>query len=720
MQSAIKYNILDSPITFFKNVRSIKPTGTGRLRDLFTILKKESSITAELRNSAINDSINFKSKKKDLPGFVLGDFSKRNKDSCVVYSPIIGFDIDNIESVEDLNSMKEEIIKLPYILACFPSVSGLGLRLLIATDSTQENHEKYYQFITAKLKKDLTHIERLELDESTKDLSRLWFYSPLMEGELYLNINSVPLVLKEESTNELTSSIGRQALSLTEDNKHQLLEEIIRKRNINGRNNYVMEYTRLAREFGITLDFIQSEMLKLEEKDFDVKEILRTTEYNFNKCSQKYEDRQILKYSNNILGYDNVDLILNNNRPNKSQKKKFDNQTEHKKTNKNQYVQIRDYLFNKYDLRRNEISLDVEIREKSKPFFEVLNDANLICELLENNFTRIETSLKAILQSDQVESYNPLKDYLNSLPKWDESKPDYIKQLSGYVVACKQDWFNRQFKKMIVRNLACSLGIIAFNKQCFTIIGNQNDGKTTFLRFLCPPILKDYYTENITLDKDGKIALATNLFINLDEIATIPYKERNKIKSLLSQEYIKERPPYGSKAIRIKRIANFMASTNEKELLTDETGNVRWIIFEIDSIKHDRGGSKGYSKNIDIDNIYSQAFYLLNNGFKFELTVDEIKESENYNSEYIKSFVELDLIQKHYLKDDQQNEFNFKTNADILSELIKETYGDIKLNPNMIGKALKHIGVNKSSKYSKERGHSIKGYYVERINFRDI
>lgn len=163
-----------------------------------------------------------------------------------------------------------------------------------------------------------------------------------------------------------------------------------------------------------------------------------------------------------------------------------------------------------------------------------------------------------------------------------------------------------------------------------------------------------------------------------------------------------------------------MASTNEKELLTDETGNVRWIIFEIDSIKHDRGGSKGYSKNIDIDNIYSQAFYLLNNGFKFELTVDEIKESENYNSEYIKSFVELDLIQKHYLKDDQQNEFNFKTNADILSELIKETYGDIKLNPNMIGKALKHIGVNKSSKYSKERGHSIKGYYVERINFRDI
>lgn len=708
--------MLNTPITFFRSITSTVPTSRGRLKDLFTILQKESPLTDELRNAALNNPEDYNSKKKKLPGLVLGDFSKRNQDSCQTYSPILGFDIDKISSEDHLKSISKIIAKLPYILACFPSASGLGLRLLIATTSTSENHTRYYSYILEKLKTDLKDINDIHLDIKTKDISRLWFYSPLKKGELYLNQKSDVVNIEEMNSNQDTQSQGAQAPSLTEEKKHRLAEEVIRNRNINGRNNYVMEYTRLAAEFGISLNFIQAEMMKLEEKGFEEKEILSTTKYNFGKCTSRYEDLQILKYSNSILGHEVVESIVKNKKI-KTPKKTPINTTEDR-TNKNQYIQIRDYIFDKYDLRKNEISLDVEIREKSKPYYEILNDANLTCELLENNFTRIESSLKAILNSDQVERYNPLRDYLNTLPKWDESKPDYIGQLSSYVVAKKQDWFNRQFKKMIVRNLACSLGIIPFNKQCFTIIGNQNDGKTTFLRFLCPPILKDYYTENITLDKDGKIALATNLFINLDEIATIPYNERNKIKSLLSQEYIKERPPYGSKAIRIKRIANFMASTNEKELLTDDTGNVRWIIFEIESINHDRGGSKGYSKNIDIDNVYSQSNYLLTNGFKFELTVDEIKESENYNSDYVKSFVELDLIQKHYLIDPNNKDSNFKTNADIMQELMTETYSNIKLNPNMIGKALKHIGVNKTSKYFPEIRHSRKGYFVERVNFR--
>ena len=57
---------------------------------------------------------------------------------------------------------------------------------------------------------------------------------------------------------------------------------------------------------------------------------------------------------------------------------------------------------------------------------------------------------------------------------------------------------------------------INFNKQCFVLVGtgigadNQNIGKSTFTRFLCPPKLKQYYTEELSIDKDGIIALSEN------------------------------------------------------------------------------------------------------------------------------------------------------------------------------------------------------------------
>lgn len=304
---------------------------------------------------------------------------------------------------------------------------------------------------------------------------------------------------------------------------------------------------------------------------------------------------------------------------------------------KNKFNQILDHLNHKYEFRRNIISLDIEVKVKGKDAWTELNESDLHYELYESNYTGFDGILKAILCSSKIPQFNPLKSYLKNLPHWDQ-QTDHISHLANFVkVEGSQSEFNIHFKKMIVRNIANSLGIIPFNKQCFTFIGNQNDGKTSFMRFLCPKSLQSYYRENIDIyNKDGKVALAKNIIINLDEIATINYRDRNKIKSYMTTETIKERLPYDRTATKIRSIANFMASTNEDDFLTDDTGNTRWLIFKVKSILHDNGGPKGYNKNVNLDNVYAQAFHLLNNGFKYMMTSKEVKDMEIVNKDYHK------------------------------------------------------------------------------------
>ena len=136
---------------------------------------------------------------------------------------------------------------------------------------------------------------------------------------------------------------------------------------------------------------------------------------------------------------------------------------------------------------------------------------------------------------------------------------------------------------MLVRSIACALLEYVFNKQVFVLVGaGQNTGKSTFCRWLCPPFLSDYITEYINTDKDGLIVLATNFLINMDELATLSKTEINSLKSLISKDKINVRLPFARRTSVHPRRANFIGSTNNDEFLTDETGSVRWLCFEIE------------------------------------------------------------------------------------------------------------------------------------------
>ncbi len=385
----------------------------------------------------------------------------------------------------------------------------------------------------------------------------------------------------------------------------------------------------------------------------------------------------------------------------------------------NNFTRIRSFLQRTYDFRLNVIEQQLECRKKdSQEEYKELREGELFCDLLESKkvFKQIPFCVSAFLGSrDYVPEYNHIKNYFKSLPKWDESEPDHIEKLNSFVLAKKPDWFKLQFKKMIVRNVAAALGHISFNKQCFVLTGGQSAGKSTFLRFLCPPELMKYYSEEIDfISKDGVIALTQNFLINLEELDKYNKTESGHIKTFMSKDYVKVRLPYAKRPVRQKRIASFLGSTNQPQFLTDPTGNVRWLIMELEGINHDHGGDKGYGANVDINFVYAQAYHLLKSGFNYKLTSDEIKESEINNKSFLEETSESGILLS-YFQSAKKEKATHGFNVGQMMKFLK-TQTSMNLNQNRIKSALIAEGFTRvDSCYFPNMKVSLKGVYLVKL-----
>lgn len=353
---------------------------------------------------------------------------------------------------------------------------------------------------------------------------------------------------------------------------------------------------------------------------------------------------------------------------------------------------VMDYIAEFYDLRYNTITntLEIKRRDEYETQYRECNENDLLCELLSNGIKVSDKLLKIILGSSFIEQYNPFVAYFEKLPKWDKTQPDYITQLANHVKAKDQERFNRHFKKMFVRIVRSVYEPAYYNKHCFVLVHDkQNSGKTTFCEYLCPAPLRDYMTSDFSVsDKDGLIALTENLLINLDELATLSKADINQLKSFFSKTYIKVRKPYARKASVAHRVASFIGSTNNLEFLTDETGSVRWLCFEIESIDW------SYRQKINMDNVYAQALYLYQNGNTGQLTQEEIQENDYINRQYQVSTLEMHAIQSRYEPCEENDPEAIRlTSSELLNEL-SELFKQVGHRSNIIilGRALKYLG----------------------------
>ncbi len=134
---------------------------------------------------------------------------------------------------------------------------------------------------------------------------------------------------------------------------------------------------------------------------------------------------------------------------------------------------------------------------------------------------------------------------------------------------------------------------------------------------------------------------------------------------------------------------------------------VRWIPFEISGIDWN------YSTDINIDNVWAQAYALYASGFNGDITAEEMKENEEENRQFTMVSAEMELLIKYYTPGTKENHDLFRTTGEIEIVLKKETDGMIKISNNQLGKALRMLGFIRDNRYSKGKEYPIKAYYLK-------
>lgn len=382
--------------------------------------------------------------------------------------------------------------------------------------------------------------------------------------------------------------------------------------------------------------------------------------------------------------------------------------------NRRQIENTEKYLNSKYLFRRNIVSNEIEFLEKGNMFPDgewkdltetYLNDLWRDFQYNKVPFGKAKTI--DLLKSSFVPNYDPFEEYFTNLEPYNPQKePDYISKLASYVNTTNAEAFARHFKKHLVRTVKCAIDPYYFNKHALILVQEkQHGGKSTFCRFLCPPALQKYYTEELTIDKDGLIAICENFIINMDELAVLSKAEINTLKTIISKLWVKVRQPFEKKAQRTSRRCSFVGSTNDRQFLTDHTGSVRWICFEVNEIDFE------YSRAIDINRVYAQAYYLMEEGFDCNITKEEVEENEVRNKEFKMTSVEVDCIQKYFDPCSKEVATDFMTSSDFLS-FIQNRFPHSRIHPVTVGKILNELGFVRGTKF--RGGFSVQGYYCKK------
>lgn len=757
---------LNLPVTIFKGVKS-KTGEKTTLKAFFDALPNgdplsistaESLKTAYLTYQETGNKDPYNKIKETLNGVVFGDYATRTDANCTAYYGLLGMDIDGYNDGLEMSWDLETLKKNPFVFAAFPSPSGHGLRVLVLTDSTFETHKATYKNLLAYLSDYLnitTDSDKTpHLDAATSNPCRLWFFTHTTD--VYLNLDSqvyTPSVFaatEPKTTATATKNDVKKPqkndVVLTESDKIAACAEMVKAFNTNGgRNNFIYNLACKCVEHGVTSDAILNHCLTAyAAEDFTKDEIKKTVNSAVKRVTfGKYTDAQLLKYLKNgdpsVIGpvnkaatatpaASNAATMAATPSVSKAKTAKIkpettatdgdasnddgDELSDETDGKTPKIVLIEQYLTKRYDLRNNVVSNDVEISKRGKNQFETINEDELIVEILKTGLNGVEKPLMSLLRSKYPKPYNPLKAYfedVNAKYQWKNGDFDHIGHLASHVKTTDQYFFNAQFKKMLCRVVACAIGKIPFNKQCLTLVGKQNDGKTSFVRFLMPLILANYIKENLDFDKDGRLALCQNLIINLDELASLSKNDINQVKTYFTVETVKDRPPYGKKPISFKRTASFFASTNNSEFLTDETGNVRWLVFEID------GFNFSYRQNVDIDAVWSQAYALIMSGFECQMTSDELAHSEKNNQRFKRSYTELELLQSKFLPSKKDEPHAVFMTATEIKEDLEIGHTNRKLYHVSVAKALRDSNFERLTRKT-TGSYSIYGYYVVRID----
>lgn len=211
-----------------------------------------------------------------------------------------------------------------------------------------------------------------------------------------------------------------------------------------------------------------------------------------------------------------------------------------------------------------------------------------------------EQVLEVVTRWAQAVRRNPATERLNDLAAiWDgvERADNWLIDYCGAVVTAEDGRDVADYVRAAGSRALLSVVARAYQPGCkadamLILEGRQGTRKSSAVRALAEAIGPDYFREGFHLGegsgKDARIALRGRLIIEWGELSGMGKKDRNELKTFLTQQVDSYRSVYGLTETDWPRTAIFFGSTNESHYLSDPSGNRRFWPVKIRRVDLER------------------------------------------------------------------------------------------------------------------------------------
>lgn len=300
------------------------------------------------------------------------------------------------------------------------------------------------------------------------------------------------------------------------------------------------------------------------------------------------------------------------------------------------------YLSDKYDFRFNVLTEQTEYAPKTETSYQMIDQRTLNTFCIDARSQGIncwDKDVSRLLLSQKIKDFHPFTDYITNLPEWDGT--DRVTELAKRV-SDKTLWVNGFHRWM----LAMTAQWMNFDVQCANAVApllistEQGRCKSTFCSILLPEELQRFYIDKFDITSVSGCEQKLSLFglINMDEFDRYSIRTMATLKNLMQLKRPTFRKSHRSYYSQLPRIASFIGTSNQKELLTDTTGSRRFLCVEVKE--------KIDCTPPDYTQLYAQLKAELLAGERYWFTSEEEKEIQANNRPFYKALPEQEVFFK--------------------------------------------------------------------------
>lgn len=606
--------------------------------------------------------------------------------------------------LDHTNERTAEIVarlqQIPWVMFLFHSISGEGLKVMVRIDI--DRVEEYAGLYAAAMREVERQVQ-FACDPACRDVCHLCYGS--YDPQAYYNPDAVPFRLPTETVATVQDvATEKTAIALTEE---EFLAAVRQQ-------NKKMLYVKSNRNV-----YLYGLLCRLNRQGMPAQQAQQLTHRYFE--VEKSELDSIVRSA-----YSHA-----NEHGKASPKSTKEKKQEGVKQRKETISEIETFISAHYALRFNVVSSQLEFctKKAAAPFSQPVDtpetpevpaysdgwmpmtdyDENSIYRaLLLGGFQLAQNLLRSILKSTFVPRFDPFVAYFASLPPWDGTT-DYIAQLAASVTTTRSEYWTRCFRKWFVAMVAGWLRPEVVNHTVLVLIGAQGIYKTSWSLRLMPPELERYRYSGVIdpRNKDGLFTLSQCGLINHEEIENLSRRELNEFKALITQPIINERAAYGHNKEYLTRRASFIGSGNNEDILTDITGNRRWICEKVLAIRSAEEYPFPYA------GMYAQAKALLDSGFRYWFDKSEMMELNASNADFILRSVEEEQLAVWFRKPGDGERFELMSASQVMGRLM--TWVHVPMSVVNVGRALKAAGYESMKLHGNTKCYKVVELKIEEV-----